>query len=237
MYGMASLSGGIFYHYLGVRYASKLWRPTRDFISARLRDFAISKKILLVGPSAGYLLDTKILKLASQVSCVDIDPLSPLLIRWRHGRYIKCHTQDVFSLDRQKLNIHATESFLKTHPDSKIVFCNILGQLPFLYPLTWKNSVALDLWKKEFHQLLYNKNIFSFHDRLTLTGPRPLFQDLINIKYPLSNEDLIARVENLKGEVVIDHETKDIIVGSNCSYTLWSMTPTEHHILECTSKT
>lgn len=233
MHGFASLSGGVFYHYLGFRYSSNLWRPARDFISEQLKTFLSyqQQNVLLVGPSASYLLDERVLKSIPHLNCVDIDPLAQVLFQRRHT--LKCNwiKQNVFSNKAQKLDIGVTEKFLISHSQSTIVFCNILGQLPFLYPKTWKDPLALAKWKQEFLDLLEGRSVFSFHDRLTLTGEKPTLKTL---KHPhsLANNDLISKVSTKSSEI-IDHETAGIVNGANNTYCVWSMTPTEHHILEC----
>lgn len=84
------------------------WRPPTD-------------GLILVGPSGGWCLPTDFLKRWVHIVVIDLDPLAPWLLRWRHGLRAEIRCADfVDELPR------ALESF----PGHAVLFANLLGQLP-----------------------------------------------------------------------------------------------------------
>lgn len=224
---LISRSGGLFYHYLGFKYSSRNWADSRSFINQHLNDFInqTQRKILFIGPSAGYLFEVENKDKLNSSTFIDIDPLASLLFKIRHqsqGHWIR---QDAFFSLNDLVSNYASHAF---------IFCNVLGQLPFIFPNEWNNDEKLITWKKSFRDTMKSKSVFSFHDRLTIvTNDRVLLKEQAN-QY-LSTRTLVESLVT-NSSTVIDHSTDNLFETNQAHYTLWPMTPNEHHVLECISQ-
>src|SRR5690606_9190356 len=108
------------------------------------------------------------------------------------------------------------------HPEGQLLFCNLLGQLAFLYDMDSKTAAKL---KNEL--LALKKPWASFHDVFSLHGsPRELDRFAATFEAPHGRDDLVKKLVNwqLKLEVK-DHWTMDIIPESETAkYFLWRLT-------------
>jgi hypothetical protein len=191
------------------------------------------RELLLVGPSAGYNLEDSFLKAFPSVRALDIDPLSPALWRLCHRVKIADWSDKNYFLAGSGPNIDPTgfKKLRADYPRAHILFCNLLGQLGFIYPLDAARAEALRAglfaltppWSS-FHE------IFSLH-----AGPARLqeFADSFARENPSSREkilDLILAQKHLK---VSDHWTKDFVpVSAPARYFLWPHSRKSLHVVE-----
>lgn len=120
-------TGGLYWHAHALRHQSS-WQRTSEQIAAFLlrQHLPQSRHLLLIGPSAGWMLPTSWLRSFQRIDVYDIDPLVPLLFGWRHARHlVKAGAQVHYHrLDA----MHALDDILQTHPQACIWFDNVLGQ-------------------------------------------------------------------------------------------------------------
>lgn len=122
-------SGGLAWHWRAWR-EGKAWAPTRAAIADWLASCQPrSRHLLLVGPSAGWMLPTDWLRRFESVTAIDIDPWAKRLFALRHGRQLtaagvawRYETQDALA------NLPA---LLAEQPQACVLFDNLLGQLRF----------------------------------------------------------------------------------------------------------
>ena len=90
------------------------------------------QQLVLIGPSAGWMLPTEWLTQFEEVHAWDIDPLAAPLFRWRHGQALK--------RAGTRLNLHTgdglaqLDELTRTLPSAFFWFDNVLGQLRFTDP-------------------------------------------------------------------------------------------------------
>jgi hypothetical protein len=126
-------SGGWWWHMRAWR-RQTLWRATTDQLQGWwLQTAPAAQRLVLIGASAGWMMSDAWLTRHREVETWDIDPWSPRLFNWRHGRALRQahvrwthHTGDAWA---------RPEAWLHTTADTVFWFDNVLGQLRFTQPL------------------------------------------------------------------------------------------------------
>ena len=120
-------TGGLNWHVHALRSLNR-WLPTREKIAQFLAGIEPQQShLLLIGPSAGWMLPTPWLTRFKQIDVYDIDPLVPLLFRLRHGKVLREHgTQLRFHREDA---IAGLPQLLRSHPEACLWFDNVLGQV------------------------------------------------------------------------------------------------------------
>jgi hypothetical protein len=160
-------SGGLRWHWRAWRSAA-LWSPT----SAQIADWLASlqprsKRLLLLGPSAGWMLPTEWLLRFERIDAMDMDPFAGWLFGLRHGPALKAagvswHYQTGDALA-------ALPRLLTVHPRACVLLDNLLGQLRFHAP-PWQDPTAYTSCQlAEVKRLLQGREWGSVHD--LLSGP------------------------------------------------------------------
>ncbi len=133
-------SGGLRWHWRAWR-SQRQWRGTREHLAQWLESVQpASDQLLLLGPSAGWLLPSAFLTRFGQVHCWDIDPLAPFLFARRHGAALRAAG---VSWTYQRGDAWANlDKLLAAHPEAAVLFDNLLGQLRFHGPGTGAEAAA-----------------------------------------------------------------------------------------------
>ncbi len=158
-------SGGVFYHWRGLR-RRKLWRSFSTSLAAWLESWNIPpSELLLISPSGGYTLPHAWLKKFTKIQAFDLDPLAPWLFRMRHrGLNINFVCTDMF-WQNDRLNLAALRKALHDHPKAAVLFCNVLGQLPLEGTLT---EAAWTGYLDELRELMATRHWATYHDLYTI---------------------------------------------------------------------
>lgn len=122
-------SGGLAWHWRAWQ-QRKAWAPTR----AAIADWLLScqprsQQLLLLGPSAGWMLPSDWLCQFESVTAVDIDPWAPRLFALRHGRQLRAAGVKWRYDTRDALADLPT--LLAEQPQACVFFDNLLGQMRF----------------------------------------------------------------------------------------------------------
>jgi hypothetical protein len=160
-------SGGLRWHWRAWR-SRTLWAPTCSDIAAWLAQVQPrSKKLILLGPSAGWMLPTDWLLRFECIHAVDIDPWAARTFAHRHGAALQAggtrwHYQTGDALaDLPRL--------LTVHPQACVLFDNLLGQLRFHAP-RWQDPLTFTAQQlADVQRLLRGREWGSVHD--LLSGP------------------------------------------------------------------
>jgi hypothetical protein len=127
-----NLTGGWQWHWRAWR-SQKRWAPAAAQISDWLLAQAMPRQqLVLIGPSAGWMLPTEWLTQFEEVHAWDIDPMAAPLFRWRHGQALK--------REGTRLTLHTgdgmaqLDEWTRTLPTAFFWFDNVLGQLRFTDP-------------------------------------------------------------------------------------------------------
>jgi hypothetical protein len=156
-----SLTGGWQWHWRAWR-SQKRWAPAAAQISDWLLAQAMPRQqLVLIGPSAGWMLPTEWLTQFEEVHAWDIDPLAAPLFRWRHGQALKregtrlyLHTGD---------GLAQLDEWTRTLPTAFFWFDNVLGQLRFTDP----SPDAVEMRLKNLQRQLETVAWGSVHDRMS----------------------------------------------------------------------
>jgi hypothetical protein len=88
-----------------------------------------SDHLLLIGPSAGWMLPTRWLTRFKRIDAFDIDPLAPVLFARLHGRALR-ESSTAWQFTRLDA-IANLPRLLQAHPQACVWFDNVLGQLRY----------------------------------------------------------------------------------------------------------
>jgi hypothetical protein len=160
-------SGGLRWHWRAWRSAA-LWAPTNAQIACWLAGVQPhSKRLLLLGPSAGWMLPTDWLLRFESIDAMDIDPVAGWLFGLRHGPALKAagirwHYQTGDALA-------ALPRLLMAHPRACVLLDNLLGQLRFHAPRWQDPMIFTSLQLAEIKRQLQGREWGSVHD--FLSGP------------------------------------------------------------------
>jgi hypothetical protein len=125
-------SGGLQWHFRAWR-SRTLWSPTCVQLTDWLAQLQPkSKQLILLGPSAGWMLPSAWLQRFDYIHAIDLDPLAPRLFARRHGAALKAggvrwQYQSADALTE-------LPRLLQAYPHACVFFDNVLGQLRFHVP-------------------------------------------------------------------------------------------------------
>ena len=156
-------TGGLNWHVHALRSLDR-WMPTREQIAQFLAGVKPRQNhLLLIGPSAGWMLPTPWLTRFQYIDVYDIDPLVPLLFRLRHGNVLKAHSITL-RFHRQDA-IAGLPQVLRTHPEACLWFDNVLGQVS----VRLGDEDIAERQLRHLKQLLQGRSWGSLHD--VYSGP------------------------------------------------------------------
>ncbi len=158
-----NLSGGWLWHWRAWRSQAR-WAAT----SAQISNWLLAQdmprqQLVLLGPSAGWMLPDAWLAQFQEIHTWDIDPLAAPLFRWRHGAALQrsgtalhLHTGD---------GLAQLEALTAAMPKAFFWFDNLLGQLRFNEPAINAVAHTLHSLQGQMHAVAWG----SLHDRMS--GP------------------------------------------------------------------
>jgi hypothetical protein len=160
-------SGGLRWHWRA--WCSRtLWAPTCADIAGWLAQVQPhSQQLILLGPSAGWMLPTEWLLRFDRILAIDLDPWAPWFFARHHGAALNAggtrwdyQTGDALSMLPQLLEVH---------PHACVLFDNLLGQLRFHAPPR-RDPLAFAVQQlADIQRLLTGREWGSVHD--LLSGP------------------------------------------------------------------
>lgn len=157
-------SGGILYHWRAWRSKSN-WKDFRLGIERWLNEWnPSSKELLLIGPSGGYTIPSTWLKKFTSIKAFDQDPLAPYFFRKNHPQVPVSFTRKNLFWKDGKLDFKILALILRDHPESAVLFCNVLGQVLLegkATELEWSDYL------KNLRTLLKEREWASYHDLYT----------------------------------------------------------------------
>lgn len=211
--GLMHSSGGWWWHVRALRYRDRLWAPFR----AALHDWLDAwqparRKLLLVGPSAGHTLPLDLLRARfADITAFEPDPLARYWLRRRAPGIRFCAP---VRLDETGMATLASD-----HPDTAILFCNVLGQLS-PPACGWAAAMAP----------LDQHGWASFHDLLSATRPADR-ADPATTGPETSLEEIAARYWRGGVLELTDHQTIGLGDPLTRRHTLWRLTPRYWHVI------
>jgi hypothetical protein len=118
------------------------WKPTTHLIAEWLHTTRpLSKHLLLIGGSAGWMMPSSWLQGFSEVDLVDIDPWAYRLFQLNHGRALEASMTHLRFLRVDGLS--ELEYLLAQYPQASVFFDNVLGQQIYRCRDVYKTERAL----------------------------------------------------------------------------------------------
>ena len=122
-------SGGLQWHFRAWR-SKALWSPSCGQLAAWLaQSQPKSKQLILLGPSAGWMLPSAWLQRFDYIHAIDLDPLAPWLFARRHGAALQAG--GVRWQYQRADALTELPRLLQAYPYACVFFDNLLGQLRF----------------------------------------------------------------------------------------------------------
>ncbi len=251
------MSGGLSYHFTALRHR-KLWRPFLKRVDQWLTSWITPENELIIfGASGGWTIPANFLQRFERIIIVEPDPSARAILRLRFplvenwvmhadtallpwfqnvpsqaDRRLRTPAQSDLDLAAPAFHQNSDRLgvFLAKYPKAAILFSNLLGQVP----LIWPNELTPTEWEAcngRFLGALVGRNWASYHDLLSgncipslSTNEAPVWHE---------NESLNqvgARVwaDPNKNAVISDHGM-DWLGASEL--TLWHLRPETYHLI------
>lgn len=240
-------AGGLRYHFRGYRYAETLWAPFRFALAEWLYAWEPpEKKLVIVGPSAGWCVPPFLFERFDEVLCLEPDPFAHFLFRRRLARA---------PLDARPRLVFDEEDRLIEHPerlielfaaggDRAVLFSNVLGQLRVL-GVTSDSDPRLERIRAAVKEVTHGRSWASFHDRVS-GAIEPVLEGRLDTDERLTDADLRAtfylgeRETGVRGEtdpMLVDHFTRGFFPERRPhAYFSWTLMPGAFHLIEATSE-
>ncbi len=227
-------AGGLVYHTRALRHAESLWAPFRGAVAGWLDRWETpTTTLILIGPSAGYCLDTSFLARFTRIVAVDPDPLAPRLFRKRHSAALTAERQLIWSpVDHfTSGDTLGLKALFDAHDGAAVLFCNFLGQLHLVLPDD-QTDPLLALWHDALPQALAGHPWASFHDRVS--GELRLdFDQPLELPERVDDDALLDRFYGGQEGELVDHRTSGFFATKHShTYMHWQLSPRRWHLIE-----
>lgn len=220
-------TGGIWYHYLALKYARKCWMPFKQELQKVLSQWQPqSEYLVIVGASGGYCLTEDFLKRFRKIETIEPDPIARWIFNRRFKNLKKNVTFNAHPVFNPLFSLEGLDQFFSSYTDATLLFSNLLGQLRLLAP----DDSGFLQWKAKLGEHLSNRgNWFSFHDRLT--SSEPLSAEHLSIQG--SVEDWVKSQALKPGTEIVDHDLEGIFRDTSIASLQWELYPGSYHLIEC----
>tara|TARA_B100000749_G_scaffold280887_2_gene279950 strand:- start:5028 stop:5735 length:708 start_codon:yes stop_codon:yes gene_type:complete len=215
-------SGGLFYHYIALKYKKSLWESLRVIFNLELQKRKMSN-VVLIGPSAGYLLDPSNIHSFKKVHCWEPDPSAHPFLKRKLKQHANFHIhKESVPFHEPELFRHTLRNFELSPNETLLVFCNILGQWDW-------NGGPIAEKSIQFMTTLDAYNQLSVHEEYSTD---------INPKQRSTKDSLPASFDQLKNlsrsGIIQDHNTVDLFSPEEKSEPFWwTITPRQLHLMVC----
>jgi hypothetical protein len=221
-------SGGFFYHWRALRYQNSLWSRFKKQVEDWLGAWPVrTDSLVLIGPSGGYSLPREFLLQFKKIDVIEPDFWARFILQFRfrgvHFNFIK----DYDLLKNKKED--RWQSFLQKKSGSSFLFCNVLGQLAFIDPL----SVASEKMTFIFENLERAGVCWaSYHDVLS-TAIKPKNLTPLTMQTEVNLESAVEFLWSESKVIAIDHGTWDATSKRQPTTEMawWQLSPGEYHLI------
>lgn len=241
MSAVRDTTGGLRWHWRAF-WRQRRWRETTRLIAEWLETTQpVSKHLLLIGGSAGWMMSGRWLQRFSRIDLIDVDPLAPRLFSFNHGRALRESGTELRSV--QADGLAGLDALLEAHPQATVFFDNVLGQ--HLFRVRSIERAEADLAR--IVQCLAGRDWGSVHD--LYSGPA---DPVLAPAMPVTGFDALREsdgllVNGLRGTTMhkhllaqvggkpdwMDHLTSELFpVGARSRLIAWAFLPTYAHWLQ-----
>jgi|GEM_PF-855129 len=225
-------SGGLSYHTTALRFR-RLWAPFLQHVNDWLNSWPTPQSDLIIfGASAGWTLPSHFLARFERVIVVEPDPAARFLLRRRFPKVQNWICHDQTDLLPWFVSTHSNQlkKFLDKYPDAAVLFSNLLGQIP----LIWPRELSPEEWghcNLVFIDALERRNWASYHDLLSASCKMPM-RDFEKIEW-LEGENL----EQLGARLWSGSQKQIVVADHGMSWlksrelALWHLRPKTYHLI------
>ena len=242
-------AGGLRYHARGLRYAKTLWYDFRFALAEWLYAWETpERRLILVGPSAGYGFQPFFFERFEEILCLEPDPIARSLFALRLRR-APLETRPRLRFESEDLLLAEPERFrarLDAEGDAAVLFSNIVGQFRVLLAAESPKNERFARLRSALLPALGTRSYASFHDRVS-GALEPLLEgaavfdrrlddrELVERFYP-GNDDPDAMIRTDGSAPLLDHLTAGFFPPERPhAYLAWELMPGTHHLIEATA--
>jgi hypothetical protein len=226
----AAGTGGLSWHWHALMHRH-LWKRSCEQIARFLDGIEpTTPHLLLIGPSAGWMLPTAWLEKFQRIDVFDIDPLVPLLFGLRHG--LRLTRRGVVVRYHRVDAMLEMDQLLTQHPDACVWFDNILGQHRYRV----RNLEATEQTLNALKNQLANRAWGSVHD--WLSGPVKAVSPLEAVCDIAARSQDASWAQQRLAQIQAygtwsDHLTSCVFpLETNCQYIAWPYSDEYSHWLQ-----
>jgi hypothetical protein len=236
-------AGGLRYHVRGYRLSETLWAPFRFALAEWLYGWAPrEKKLVVVGPSAGWCVQPFFFERFEEVLCLEPDPVAHFLFRRRLSRApLDPRPRLRFDgEDRLLAAPGALARLLDAEGGAAVLFSNVLGQVRVLLGATTSDDARLSGVRESVHAAIRGRSWASFHDRVS-GELEPALEGRFESERRLSDDELreqfyaTATPDGAPAPPLLDHLTAGFFPDDRPhAYFSWPLLPGAFHLIEAT---
>jgi hypothetical protein len=243
-------AGGLRYHARGFRYAKTLWSGFRFALAEWLYAWEPpERRLVLVGPSAGYCFQPFFFERFDEVLCLEPDPVARHLFAFRLGR-APLETRPRLRFESRDLLLDDPGLFaarLEAEGDAAVLFSNVVGQFRVLLGAASAEDPRLARLRSALLPAIGQRSYASFHDRVS-SGTAPVLdgalvvdrrlddREIVDHFYP-GNDDADAMIRADGSGPLLDHLTADFFPPDRPhAYFSWELLPGVFHLIEATAR-
>lgn len=244
-------AGGLRYHARGFRYAKTLWYDFRFALAEWLYTWQPpEKRLVLVGPSAGYCFQPFFFERFEEILCLEPDPVARRLFAFRLGR-APLETRPRLRFEARDLLLGDPSAFaerLTAEGDVCVLFSNVIGQFRVLLGAASADDPRLARLRDAILPALGTRSFASFHDRVS-GSLEPVIGGAVELDgrlddheiathfYP-GNDDSDAMIRADGSAPLLDHLTAGFFPPERPhAYFSWELMPGTYHLIEATART
>jgi len=237
-----SPTGGLRWHFRALLRRRTFWKEFRTQLERFLArwDTGSAKTLVLIAPSGGYTLPPSLLRRFDTLVAIDREPLALFVFRLRWffrfpGRVVTRCSDALGIAEGGRADAGVLARTLAEYPDSAVLFCNVLGQMRFVFEDADERE-DFTRWRAEVRELLVGRSApwASYHERWS-GEPMPVIDGCEfgpGGENPLPFEELYP-----DGGEVLDHLTEDLFPAeSRRAWVRWRFDSDFWHLVEVASR-
>jgi hypothetical protein len=237
--------GGLRYHLRALRFGRHQWQPFRWAIGEWLLGWQPPQTtLLLIGPSAGYCLQSFFFERFERLVCLEPDPVAQFLFKRRlSAAPLERHPKlEFIAEDCLVHHPERLQHLLETNSDMCLLFSNVIGQLRGLLNVENNDSPEFSRIRSAVRQAIAGRSWASFHDRVSGTL-HPGFDEPVLANSRLADQEVVellysaAPLSRKRNErKLIDHLTEGFFPAElPYAYFSWEIEPGRFHVIEAVS--
>jgi hypothetical protein len=243
-------AGGLRYHVRGFRYAKTLWFGFRFALAEWLYAWhPPEKRLVLVGPSAGYCFQPFFFERFEEILCLEPDPVARRLFALRLRRAplesrprLRFESHDLLLADPERFRAR-----LDAEGDVAVLFSNIVGQFRVLLGAGTADEPRFARLRGTLLSAIGERSYASFHDRVS-GALEPLLEGAALVNRRLDDRELVEHFypghDDANGMIrpdgsapLLDHLTSGFFPPDQPhAYFTWQLMPGIHHLIEATCR-